>query len=336
MRSSPLACRTAARTRLPTSVVGSPGSVTISPSPDAQRGERHGLRHGRGTERDALLVALPGHGQRVAHALERRVRDVEQRTALLLRPGEEREADHRVVRHVAALGGLPAEAGAGPAHVELRRGGERRAGAAPGADHRGRLHSAHVVGRRGAVAHEPGRLVALVRVAVDVQDELAARHAAGAAHALLEHLDRRGVVVLVVVLEARLRDRAVVGERGPAADRDAAPPPDDLVHAQHVHARVDGVVDALGILGRGAAAALAHDVVVGQVRLDAAVHRQPVDLGAAPPGAGWAEVGVRTPRPRRSPGGPGTCRAAGPRAASRGAGRSSAGRWPSRGPAPRC
>ena len=33
IRSSPVASRTAARTRAPTSAVGSPGSVTITPSP---------------------------------------------------------------------------------------------------------------------------------------------------------------------------------------------------------------------------------------------------------------------------------------------------------------
>ena len=150
-------------------------------------------------------------------------------------------------------------------------------------------------GRPGVV--EPGRHVALVAVAVDVEHLLAAGHAALLAHLVLEHLHRRGVVVLVVVRERGLGDRAVVGEVRPAADRHPLAPPasaaaHELVHAQHVDARVDRVARAVGVLGRAPLAVLARDPVVGQVGLDAAVAGQPSQLPGAPAGHGGAQVTV--------------------------------------------
>ena len=62
----------AARRRAPTSAVGSPGSVTIRPSPTRSAGERHRLRHGRRRSAGCpILCPWPGHRQRVARPLER-------------------------------------------------------------------------------------------------------------------------------------------------------------------------------------------------------------------------------------------------------------------------
>jgi hypothetical protein len=130
------------------------------------------------------------------------------------------------------------------------------------------------------VPRQPGRHVALVRVAVDVQNLLLRRHLPGAAHALLEHLHRRRVVVGVVELERRPRDRAVVREVRPPADRHVhrlALAAHDLVHAQHVDVGVDRVLVAARVVLHAALAVPHHDPVVVQVRLEAAVDREPDD-----------------------------------------------------------
>jgi hypothetical protein len=224
------------------------------------------------------------------------VRDVVQRAALLLGSGQEREADLRLVGDPAALLLLAAEAHARPAQV--KRGGGRHAPARglPGAQHRARLDPADVVRRGRPVAVEAGGHVALVGIAVDVDDFLATADLRCPAHALLEHARRRTVVVGVVVLERRLRDRAVIGEVGPRADRDPhalAAAADDLVDAQHVDRRVDGVGVAARIVGLTALTAVLDDPVVGQVRLDRPVAREAHDAVRPPAGARGSEVAVR-------------------------------------------
>ena len=80
------------------------------------------------------------------------------------------------------------------------------------------------------------------------------------------HVRGRAVVVLVVVGELELVHRAVVRERRPDPDGRAVPP-DQLVHAQHVHERVDRVDRAVRV-HRGAALAVVElDAVVGEVGL---------------------------------------------------------------------
>jgi len=78
-----------------------------------------------------------------------------------------------------------------------------------------------VVGVRGPPWKSPADWFALVGVAVDVDDVLAARDAAPCAR-VLDHARRRAVVVRVHHVELELVDRAMVGERRPDPDRTVA------------------------------------------------------------------------------------------------------------------
>src|SRR5205085_1594137 len=96
-----------------------------------------------------------------------------------------------------------------PAPGELRRALHVRARPPPGAHERRRLARADEVRRRRARAREAGRDVSLVRVAVSVDHVLSGGHVAPTADRALDALSGGAVVVLVVVGELELVDRAV-------------------------------------------------------------------------------------------------------------------------------
>src|SRR5215213_702364 len=114
---------------------------------------------------------------RRAAVLERDAGLVVERAPALLRAGEQRQPDDGLVVHLAALGRLAAEADARPAQVERRLAGQRAAGDAPQVDHDVGLPPADLVGPRRSAPIEAGRHVALVGVAVRVDDLLPARNA---------------------------------------------------------------------------------------------------------------------------------------------------------------
>ena len=105
-------------------------------------------------------------------------------------------------------------------------------------------------------------------------------------------------MVVVVELERRLGDGAVVGEGGPAADRHAraaALHALELVHPQHVHRGVDRVLVAARVLRPPCPGPVEQDAVVGQVGLDAAVAGEPEDPRRPPAGRRRGEVIVGAP-----------------------------------------
>ena len=214
-------------TRRPTSTVGSPGSEAIT------RSRIRTVMSGTAFGTVSVLVA-PGTpilwpcespaSLGVAPVLERHAGDVVQRPALLLRAGEERDAGERLRRRPCARRRGPgrrstraSSAGRAPGRGVIERPACCQASNIASASRRP-TRSAML----DALAVEARRLVALVRVAVDVDDHPLRRDVARRAHAPLEHADRRAVVVLVVEPVRRRDDRAVVGERRPAADRDRA------------------------------------------------------------------------------------------------------------------
>ena len=167
------------------------------------RGPAHAERVG-GQEADAMLDAWRGAGD-----------DLSPRPELDLRWT-------RVCfcgQHRALLGALPAEADARPAQVERGPPAEVASCAAPCPEHHLRLLAADALGVCGSLAAEAGGLVARVAVSINIHHLLAPGHVSRSADPALEGARRCPEVVLVVDLELRRRDGAVVREGRPAADR---------------------------------------------------------------------------------------------------------------------
>ncbi len=277
--------------RAPASLVASPGSAgqhVVSEPHDRDRDRRRRVARAG----DDVLVTLHGVVVRRRPAFERHVRDVVERAALLLGAGEEPHALAALRVHLAGRGVAAAEARPRPAQVQRRRAAQVRSGLLPGAHHRERLLRADPVGRRGPDVRDPGGLVALVGVAVDVDDGLTGRHMAMPAHDLAEHAPGGGVMIARVRPPLGVDDRSVVGEVRPCADRDA-PLARDLVHAQDVHVRVDRLVDALRVHGRRSVTGGDVDAVVGKMRLDRAVLRDAEQRRMPPGGRRGSQVRVR-------------------------------------------
>src|SRR5439155_729751 len=150
------------------------------------------------------------------------------------------QAERAVVGHRPDRRVLAAEAHPRPAPVELGRTLHPPSGLLPRAQEGRGLAAADEIRSGGARAREPGRDVALVGVAVDVDHVLARRYTPRTPYGPLDALRRRAVVILVVVGELELVDGAVVRERRPHPDRDAAAA-DELVDAEHVHDGIDRV-----------------------------------------------------------------------------------------------
>ena len=114
--------RTAALIRAPISFVPSAGSDTIIRRPMPEGHQRHGVRHARAHPGHRRLDPVRGARVRRAPVLELLAGDVEQRPALLLRAGQERDAHLGFAGHLlAVLHHLAAEAHARPAAGEGRR-----------------------------------------------------------------------------------------------------------------------------------------------------------------------------------------------------------------------
>ena len=263
----------------------------IDPLTDPHEEDRDRTRVGvlGGRERDPDLVPLVRcrFGRRPV-ALERLVSDVVERTAVLLRAGQERFPGLGGVGDGAVGGWLTAEADAGPQQIDGRLLAQVLSGPLPSPEHRLALADANALGDQRPLALETGGLIALVGVGEDVDHRLGLGHVAGAAHLRLEGTGRGGLVVLGVDLVVGRVDGAVVGEGRPGADRSLRAVGFDAVDAQDADQRVDRVPIAERVLVDAALADLLDDPVVGEMRLEASVF-------------GHARAAASCPRPR-SPG----------------------------------
>ena len=275
------------------------GDSSDQPLPHAGDEQRHGLgrrprAHEAGGHDDLVaLCRICREVDRAAATLERLLGGVVQQPPPLLATGEQRQARCRLGRDVAARGALTAKADPRPAGGQLRGGRHRCASCLPGNEHLGGLHPTHLVGSCRPGAGESSGLVALVGVAVGIDDVLTSWNCASSAQRGLDDARRRAVVVGVVDAVGELVHGALVGERRPQADRPERAA-DLLVDPQHLHLGVDRVDVAQRVVGHLPGAEGLTDRVIGEVGLEAAIGRQAGQGGRGPPDLGSRPVVVRT------------------------------------------